>query len=89
MAKDPLNPYVTRYVSKGYEVTSRTSTQVVLAKPRKLGLLWWIVNLILAGLTGGLWLIYVIYRVVNKGVRQVVLTLEDTGRVSLGNWRLV
>jgi hypothetical protein len=81
MAKDPLNPYVSRYVSKGYEVTSRTPTQVVLSKPRRLGLLWWIVNLILAAITGGLWLIYVIYRVVNKGARQVVFTVQDQGRV--------
>lgn len=81
MAKDPLNPYVSRYVSKGYEVSSRTRTQVVLSKPRRLGLLWWIVNLILAAITGGLWLIYVIYRVVNKGTRQVVFTVVDGGKV--------
>ncbi len=82
MARDPLNEYVTKYVSKGYEVSSRTRTQVVMAKERKLGLLWWVVNLILAALTGGLWLIYVIYRVVNKRSDQVVFTVEDGGRVS-------
>lgn len=82
MAKDPLNDHVTKYVSKGYEVSSRTPTQVVLTKERKLGLLWWVVNLILASLTGGLWLIYVIYRVVNKRTHQVVFTVQDDGRVS-------
>ncbi|PKQ25880.1 MAG: hypothetical protein CVT64_07515 [Actinobacteria bacterium HGW-Actinobacteria-4] len=81
MKADPLNDYVTNYVRRGYTVDSRTPTQVVLSQQRRLGLLWWVVHLIISALTGGLWLIYVFYRVLRPKLMQVVLTVDASGRV--------
>lgn len=73
-----LDAHVARHVARGYAVESRTASQVVLVKQRRIGWFW---NTILVLVTGGLWLIYVIYRVVNRKADRVVFTLGADDKV--------
>ncbi|MFV0634464.1 hypothetical protein [Demequina sp.] len=73
-----LDAEVARYVARGYGIESRTPTQVVLAKQRRVG---WFCNTLLVIVTGGLWLIYVIYRLANRKYDRVVLTVDGAGGV--------
>jgi hypothetical protein len=62
---------VAQYINKGWAVESRTDTQVVLTKKARIGFFW---NLVLSVLTGGLWLLVVLYKVINRKVERKVLT---------------
>lgn len=73
-----LDVEVARWVAQGYAVESRTESQAVLVKRRRIGWFW---NTVLTLLTGGLWLIYVVYRLVNRGADRVVLTIGADGKV--------
>jgi hypothetical protein len=66
-----LDQKVAEYVNKGWAVESRTDTQAVMAKKKRIGWAW---NIILSVLTGGLWLLVVLYKVINRKVERVVLT---------------
>jgi hypothetical protein len=74
-----LNVEVARYAGKGWTVSSVTGTQAVLQRKKKIG--FWL-NLILSVVTGGLWLIVVLVRVINRKVESVVLLVDVTGKVS-------
>ncbi|WP_084104150.1 hypothetical protein [Demequina sp. NBRC 110056] len=78
MNQSVLDAEVAHYVARGYGIESRTPTQVVLAKQRRIGWFW---NTIFVLLTAGLWLIYVIYRLANRKVDRVVLTVDGAGGV--------
>lgn len=73
-----LDTQVARYASRGFGVESRTATQAVMSRTRRMGWFW---NTILVFITGGLWLIYVIYRLANRKVDRMVLTLYPDGQV--------
>lgn len=73
-----LDAEVARFARNGFAVESRTPTQAVLVRRERIGWFW---NTVLAFATGGLWLIYVAYRLVNRGSERVVLTLGPDGRV--------
>lgn len=73
-----LDAEVARMVGAGFSVESRTDSQAVLSKRARIGWLW---NTVLAVLTGGLWLIVVVYRVINRKTERVVLTVGADGRV--------
>src|SRR5918993_264511 len=49
-----LNAEVAKYVRQGWTAETTTAGQAVLSKNKRIGWFW---NLILVGLTGGLWLI--------------------------------
>lgn len=66
-----LDQKVAAYVAKGWAVESRTETQAVMSRKSRIGWFW---NIVLTVLTGGLWLLVVLYRVVNRKVERVVLT---------------
>ena len=66
-----LDQKVSEYVRKGYSVESRTDTQAVVTKKKRIGFL---LNTVLTVLTGGLWLIVVVYKLVNRKVERVVLS---------------
>lgn len=66
-----LDAKVAEYVAKGWAVESRSDTQAVMSKKKRIGWLW---NIVLSVLTGGLWLIVVLYKVINRKVERVVLT---------------
>lgn len=73
-----LNAEVAKYAQRGWTVQSVAAGQAVVSKNKRIGWFW---NLILVILTGGLWLIYVVYRALNRKVQTVVITVEPTGRI--------
>jgi hypothetical protein len=66
-----LDQKVAEYVAKGWAVESRTETQAVVSKKAHIGWFW---NIVLSVLTGGLWLLVVLYKVINRKTQRVVLT---------------
>ncbi|KQZ07620.1 hypothetical protein ESP57_17390 [Agromyces fucosus] len=73
-----LNAEVAKYAQRGWTVQSVAAGQAVVSKNKRIGWFW---NLILVILTGGLWLIYVVYRALNRKVQTVVITVDPTGRI--------
>lgn len=67
------------YSRKGWQVTSTTPGQAVLQRKKKIGLFW---NVVLSFVTGGLWLLVVLYRVINRKTQTVVLVVDAYGRIS-------
>jgi hypothetical protein len=76
--QDVLNREVAAYVAKGYAVESTTPGQAIVSKRARIGWFW---NIILSLLTGGLWLIVVVYQLINRKTDRVVLTVTEDGRV--------
>ena len=74
-----LNAEVAKYAQRGWTVQSVAAGQAVVSKNKRIGWFW---NLILVLLTGGLWLIYVVYRALNRKVQTVVITVDASGRIS-------
>lgn len=66
-----LDQKVAEYVNKGWAVESRTETQAVLTKKARIGWFW---NVVLSVLTGGIWLLVVLYKVLNRKIERKVLT---------------
>ena len=62
---------VAEYVNMGWAVESRTESQAVVSRKSRIGWFW---NITLSVLTGGLWLLVVLYKVVNRKVERKVLT---------------
>jgi hypothetical protein len=73
-----LDQAVAKHVSQGWSVESRTETQAVLSKKARIG---WFFNILLTVLTGGLWGIVVIYKLVNRKVERKVLTADAAGNL--------
>ncbi|WP_139417655.1 hypothetical protein [Agromyces laixinhei] len=73
-----LNAEVARYAQRGWTVQSVVAGQAVVSRNKRIGWFW---NLILVLLTGGLWLIYVVYRALNRKVLTVVITVDAAGRI--------
>lgn len=73
-----LDAKVAEFVGKGYAVESRTDSQAVLTKKKRIG---WLLNILLTVITGGLWLIVVFFQLVNRKADRVVLTATEDGRV--------
>lgn len=74
-----LNQAVLPYVRKGFTVEAQSIGQAVLSKQKRMGWFW---NTILVFATAGLWLIYVIYRALNRKTQRVVLNVDAWGRVT-------
>ncbi|WP_285026816.1 hypothetical protein [Plantibacter sp. ME-Dv--P-122b] len=74
-----LNAEVARYAARGWTVSSVQGQQAVLQRQKRIGWFW---NLILTLITGGLWLIVVIIRVVNRKVESLIVTVDAYGRIS-------
>ena len=73
-----LDQAVAGYVAKGWAVESRTDTQAVLTKRSKIGWFW---NIVLSILTGGLWLLVVLYKVLNRKTERKVITVDPSGKL--------
>lgn len=73
-----LNTAVAANVATGWTVQFASPDQVVLTKVARMG---WFFNTVLVILTAGLWLIYVIYRALNRKVDRLVLTVDARARV--------
>ncbi|KQQ52638.1 hypothetical protein ASF68_10080 [Plantibacter sp. Leaf314] len=74
-----LNAEVARYAARGWSVSSVQGQQAVLQRQKRIGWFW---NLVLTLITGGLWLIVVIIRVVNRKVESLIVTVDAYGRIS-------
>ena len=74
-----LNDEVARYARKGWTVNSVQGSQAVLSRKKKIG--FWI-NALLALITGGLWLIVVLVRVINRKVESLIINVDAYGKVS-------
>lgn len=74
-----LNAEISKYVNKGYTVQSSGSGQAVLSKNKRIGWFW---NAILVLLTAGLWLIYVIYKALNRKQQTVIINVDAYGKIS-------
>ena len=66
-----MDQAVAQYVNKGWTVESRTDTQAVLTKKARIGWFW---NTVLSICTGGIWLLVVLYKVINRKVERKVIT---------------
>ncbi|MFD4421433.1 hypothetical protein ACFWN7_08010 [Agromyces sp. NPDC058484] len=73
-----LNAEVAKYAKRGWTVETAAAGQAVLSKNKRIGWFW---NLILVILTGGLWLIYVVYRALNRKKLTAIITVDEYGRV--------
>ena len=73
-----LNTEVAKYAKNGWTVETVSGGQAVLSKNKRIGWFW---NLILIILTGGLWLIYVIYRALNRKKLTAIITVDPYGKV--------
>lgn len=71
-----LDRAVTKYAQHGYSVVSNTGRQAVVSKRQRVNVP---VNALLALLTGGLWLVVLALRLLNRPVDRVVLTVDDSG----------
>lgn len=66
-----LDQAVAEHVKKGWAVESRTDSQAVVTRRARIG---WFLNTVLSVLTGGLWLIVVLYKVINRKVERKVIS---------------
>jgi hypothetical protein len=73
-----LNAEVAKYAKRGWSVETASAGQAVLSKNKRIGWFW---NLILVILTGGLWLIYVVYRALNRKKITAIITVDEYGQV--------
>ena len=73
-----LNAEVAKYAKRGWSVETASAGQAVLSKNKRIGWFW---NLILVILTGGLWLIYVLYRALNRKKITAIITVDEYGQV--------
>jgi len=73
-----LNGEIAKWASKGWIVQHADGGQAVLSQNKRIGWFW---NLILTLLTGGLWLIVVIVRVVNRKKLTMIITVDQYGKV--------
>jgi hypothetical protein len=73
-----LDRAVTKYVQHGYTVRSNTGRQAVVAKRQSVNVP---LNLVLAILTGGFWLILLAIRLLNWPTDLVVLSVDESGEL--------
>jgi len=73
-----LNAEVARYAQQGWTVNAVSPGQAVLSRTRRMGWFW---NTVGVFITAGLWLIYVIYRALNRKTDTLIITVDPAGRV--------
>lgn len=73
-----LNAEVAKYAAKGWTVSNVTSAQAVLQRKKRIGWFW---NIVLTVVTGGLWLIVIVVRLVNRKMETVILAVDLYGNV--------
>ena len=73
-----LNAEVARYAAQGWQVQSISAGQAVMSKNKRIGWFW---NLVLTVLTFGLWLIVVVFRLINRKRVALTVTVDPAGNV--------
>jgi hypothetical protein len=74
-----LNAEVAKFASQGWTVSSVSGAQAVLQRKRRIGWFW---NIVLSLVTGGIWLLVVLYKVLNRKVETLVLTADAYGTIT-------
>ncbi|MBF4603781.1 hypothetical protein [Curtobacterium sp. VKM Ac-2884] len=74
-----LQTEIARASADGWTVTSVTGNQAILQRKKRIGWFW---NLVLTVVTGGLWLIVVIIRLVNRKTQTQIITVDAGGLVT-------
>jgi hypothetical protein len=74
-----LDRAVARYVQHGYRVQSHTGTQAVVARRQRVHVL---PNLLLAVVTGGIWLGFLGIRLLNWPTDRAVLSVDASGELT-------
>lgn len=74
-----LNAEVAKYARKGWTVSSVSPGQAVLTKTKRIGLIG---NLLLVLITAGIWLIWVIYRALNRKSKTMIISVDAKGKIS-------
>lgn len=74
-----LNAEIARLVSHGYSVQNVAGDQAVLSRNKRMGWFW---NTVLVLVTAGFWLIYVVYRALNRKTETVIVSVDEHGRLS-------
>lgn len=64
---------------EGWKVESIHGYHAVLTRPKRIGWFW---NTILVIITGGLWLIPVIYWALNRKQRTLLINVDSSGKVT-------
>lgn len=75
---DILAREVAAYARKGYATESISATSAVVVKTKRIGIFW---NVVLLFFTAGLWIIYIVYRALNRKKDRVVLFVNEFGTV--------
>lgn len=73
---------VAYHVAQGWSVMTTRDDMVIMTRKKKIGWFW---NLLLTLLTGGLWLIVVIVRIVNRKQQSLTLTMRPDGHIDQRN----
>jgi hypothetical protein len=73
-----LNAEVSRRAQDGWSVASVTGSQAILQRKKRIGWFW---NIVLTLVTGGLWLIVVIVRLVNRKIETLTITVREDGQL--------
>lgn len=73
-----LQREIEKWVSKGFSVESSTETRAILSKKKKIRL---IIHLVIALLTAGIWLLIVLWQVINRKSQTVIISVDEQGRV--------
>jgi hypothetical protein len=73
-----LDRAVARFVRNGYTVESNTGTQAVVAKRQRIS---WLPNILLAIVTGGLWLVVLAIKLIDWPRDRAVLTIDASGEL--------
>lgn len=74
-----IDAEVAKAVRDGWTVQSVSAGQAVLSRTKRIGLL---LNLLLVLVTGGLWLIWIIYRALNRKTKTLIVSVDTYGRVT-------
>ena len=73
-----LNNEVAKAARQGWTVSSVAGNQAILQRKKRIGWFW---NVILSIVTGGLWLIVVIVRLVNRKIETSVISVDAYGNI--------
>lgn len=74
-----LDRAVARYVQHGYRVQSDSGTQAVVAKRQRVSVF---PNLLLTVVTGGIWLVFLGFRLLNWPTDRAVLSVDAAGELT-------
>jgi hypothetical protein len=77
-----LDAEIAKYARQGYTVTDRGPRQAILQRKARVK---WLTVTLLSLLTFGIFLVIVLFRIVNRKMETVVITVDERGKVRVKN----